>query len=104
MAAAATAAPAAVQQQQQQPLTIPIITSKEEMRAFSRKQKLAGKTIGFVPTMVGWAAGFGRSPQGTTTAPVVAAAAILTLSCAGVCLWMQGYLHQGHLSLVEEAK
>lgn len=49
------AAPAAVQQQ---PLTIPVLTSKEEMRAFSRKHKLDGKTIGFVPTMVRrpWAA------------------------------------------------
>lgn len=38
--------------QQQQELTIPVFTSKEEMRAFTRKQKLAGKTVGFVPTMV----------------------------------------------------
>jgi hypothetical protein len=37
---------------QQQALTIPVLTSKEEMRAFTRKQKMAGKTVGFVPTMV----------------------------------------------------
>jgi pantothenate synthetase len=37
---------------QQQQLTIPVFTSKEEMRAFSRQQKRAGKTLGFVPTMV----------------------------------------------------
>jgi hypothetical protein len=40
---------AAVQQQQ---LTIPVFTSKEEMRAFTRKLKLDGKKVGFVPTMV----------------------------------------------------
>jgi hypothetical protein len=38
--------------QQQQVLTVPVLTSKEEMRAFSRKQKMAGKIVGFVPTMV----------------------------------------------------
>jgi hypothetical protein len=37
---------------EQQQVTIPVITSKEEMRAFSRQQKLAGKTVAFVPTMV----------------------------------------------------
>ncbi|GBF96254.1 hypothetical protein Rsub_08799 [Raphidocelis subcapitata] len=31
--------------------TIPVLTSKEEMRAWSRAQKKKGKTIGFVPTM-----------------------------------------------------
>lgn len=34
------------------PLTIPVFTSKEEMRAWSRQQKREGKTVGFVPTMV----------------------------------------------------
>ena len=29
-----------------------IITTAAEMRAWSRKQRLAGKRVGFVPTMV----------------------------------------------------
>ncbi|KAI8475061.1 MAG: hypothetical protein J3K34DRAFT_405940 [Monoraphidium minutum] len=33
------------------PITIPVITTKEEMRAWSRQQKKEGKRIGFVPTM-----------------------------------------------------
>jgi pantothenate synthetase len=31
---------------------IKVITSKEEMRAFTRALKREGKTVGFVPTMV----------------------------------------------------
>jgi hypothetical protein len=32
--------------------TIPVISSKEAMRAFSRQQRMAGKRLAFVPTMV----------------------------------------------------
>jgi hypothetical protein len=45
---------------EQQQVTIPVITSKEEMRKFSRQQKLAGKTVAFVPTMVRLAAIIGQ--------------------------------------------
>ena len=34
------------------PSTPEIITTAAEMRAWSRKQRLAGKRVGFVPTMV----------------------------------------------------
>jgi hypothetical protein len=34
-------------------VTIPVITSKEDMRAWTRQQKKDGKRVGFVPTMVG---------------------------------------------------
>lgn len=33
-------------------VTIPVFTQKADIRAFSRRQKLAGKTVAFVPTMV----------------------------------------------------
>ena len=33
-------------------VTIPVFTDKDAIRAFSRQQKLAGRTVAFVPTMV----------------------------------------------------
>jgi hypothetical protein len=101
------------QQQQQQPsspVTLPVFASKEEMRAFSRQQRRAGKRLAFVPTMVrvgGWGAGGSlllatvragwawRTSARLTTHPV---GHDCTLCCS------QGYLHAGHMALVEEAK
>ena len=64
------------------------------MRAFSREQRRQGKTIGFVPTMVrfvyrkGFAACLLLHPR---------LSGVLCRRCA------QGYLHDGHISLVRAA-
>jgi pantoate--beta-alanine ligase len=80
---------------------IKVITSKEEMRAFTRALKREGKTVGFVPTMV-------RSKH-TRAAPAAAPAAAddarrRTPNPRKTQTKKQGYLHDGHLSLVEIAK
>jgi hypothetical protein len=52
-------------------VSIPVFTSKEDMRAFSRSKKREGLKVALVPTMVGtcsldmtWRPGMCRSNQG----------------------------------------
>ncbi len=64
------------------------------MRAWSREQRRQGKTTGFVPTMVRHAFDHARLPCGCRHAPFL----------TGSASWLQGYLHEGHISLVKAAK
>ena len=118
-------------------MVLEILTSKAEVRAWSREHRACGKRIGFVPTMVGveeWPPV--RSPQnpqackpsspssisrahlpglssGATdllsTAPsnssLLHALHLVTGSsgAAMVLPCLQGYLHDGHISLVKAA-
>ncbi len=60
------------------------------MRQYSRQQRLAGKRIALVPTMV--------SLQDCDANPRLNNIQVTTFFC------LQGYLHAGHLSLVQAAK
>ena len=64
------------------------------MRAWSREQRRQGKTVGFVPTMVRDAFYHSRLQVGCCCA----------LLLSGAPLVPQGYLHEGHISLVKAAK
>ena len=81
---------------------VEVITDRDAMRAFTREQRRQGKTVGFVPTMVG--------PGGTThpvwagmgcrCAPERVGHHLITCHSPG----LQGYLHDGHVSLVRAAR
>jgi pantothenate synthetase len=68
---------------------IPVMTSKDAIRAFSRQQKREGKLVALVPTMV----------HALTSFELPTCEAV-----PQVWSMMQGYLHEGHLSLVQAAK
>lgn len=90
-----------------------IIRDKDAMRAFSREQRRAGKTIGFVPTMVRWVWGAhvcsaSEAPWGARGRLTLAwpSLTLATLRCPTLppsLLTAQGYLHEGHISLVRAA-
>jgi len=91
------------------PSTPEIITTAAEMRTWSRKQRLAGKSVGFVPTMVwerrrskkeelDWTPDFDISlaPSLSLNSPLFFSQPHLSPT--------QGCLHAGHLSLVDLAR
>jgi pantoate--beta-alanine ligase len=80
---------------------IKVITSKEEMRAFTRALKREGKTVGFVPTMVRERGSDRRQTTATNAdqrPPTPPPRHPKNQNSK------QGYLHDGHLSLVATAK
>ncbi len=77
--------------------TMTIITDKAEMRAWSRAHRAAGRSVGFVPTMVRE----GGKERTRLTPGLVFGLLILT---SPLSLPDQGCLHAGHLSLVDIAK
>ena len=71
------------------------------IRKFSREQRRNGKTVGFVPTMVCRIVGaLRRSPwcSGGTGRHAI------TLWVCVLLATLQGYLHDGHISLVRAAR
>ena len=70
-----------------------VIRDAAAMRAWSRELRRQGKTVGFVPTMVRHGTDRSRLPRGSC----------YTLVLNGAPPLVQGYLHEGHISLVKAA-
>ena len=71
-----------------------VVPDAAAMRSWSREQRRQGKTVGFVPTRVRHADDNARLPVGCCSARLL----------SGTLVSLQGYLHDGHISLVKAAK
>ena len=83
---------------------VPVISEKDAMRKWSRDMRRAGKTIGFVPTMVRGGSPTGRSPAPAGAAPPPPRGADAPGRPRPPLPRPQGFLHEGHLSLVRHAR
>ena len=75
-----------------------VFTSKDDMRNWSRQQKLAGKRVAFVPTMVR------ERAMRSWLVPQAPAHAFHVPPSPRTLNPLQGYLHEGHIGLVREAR
>lgn len=79
-------------------MTPPIVfTEAADMRAFSREQRRMGRSVGFVPTMV--------KAKPTMLSDADMSDLYIKADKGNFSIQsLQGYLHEGHISLVLAAK
>ncbi len=74
----------------------PLFSDASTMRNFSRNKRAQGHRIALVPTMVRI-----KIPFVSVTACVIPGFRQIFTCCA---MYVQGYLHEGHLSLIKAAR